>query len=617
MEDLTKNIKPAELVRADTALQSFRDGGYSLTDAIGEIADNAIQAGARTIRFDWDFDVVKKGKSDKSQREMTSLAICDDGHGIPPTILPNVLTIGFSTRYNNRDGIGRFGVGFKLASISQAKRLEIYSKPAYLSFEEKDDASGIKQPVFSNKNEAGRIFKSYLDLDEITNHSQKSYGCEEVADFPEDYKHLMENHFSGTLIVWRKMDRTNESKAFAVSADEKLSSLGYFLSRTYRIYIDNGLKIYLPDKSGKRLFAFDEPLVPYDPTFQIDNPIADLLGKGESMRGEFIEEGEILIDKYIVKWKVYLTPKVTRLFSGGGGVAGPLADNQFKKLHIPDNQGKISFLRHDREISYTKVPYLIKVDDIDKNSALDRHIGIEVSFPPALDEYFQVRHIKRGIEPVDKLKLELRNLLNKPVTAARKRIRAVWNEGAEIKKAKTDIQDTTGGRSKSEDTAQASNAGMPIGRAGESVTPDSELASLLQIAEEVGIKDPEQQLQFAQKAQQKPFNAVDMSWSGKGLLDIEHLNKTVVVKINRKHAFIRDIYLPLKEVTEKDMSEFEPDYIRHMLSNALEGIDLLFFAYAKAENMNPDPEEAFMVLREDWGKFTAAYLKKREELNIA
>jgi DNA topoisomerase VI subunit B len=144
MEDLTTNIKPAELVRADTALQSFRDGGYSLIDAIGEIVDNSIQAGARTIRFDWDFDVVRKGKSDKTQREMTSLAICDDGHGIPPTILPNVLTIGFSTRYNNRDGIGRFGVGFKLASISQAKRLEIYSKPAYLVLNSPSSAIKMK-----------------------------------------------------------------------------------------------------------------------------------------------------------------------------------------------------------------------------------------------------------------------------------------------------------------------------------------------------------------------------------------------------------------------------------------------------------------------------------------
>lgn len=50
----------AELVRADTALQSFRDGGYDFNDAIGEIVDNSIQAGARKLRFDWNFEQVKK-----------------------------------------------------------------------------------------------------------------------------------------------------------------------------------------------------------------------------------------------------------------------------------------------------------------------------------------------------------------------------------------------------------------------------------------------------------------------------------------------------------------------------------------------------------------------------
>jgi len=38
-------------------------------------------------------------------------------------------------------------------------------------------------------------------------------------------------------------------------------------------------------------------------------------------------------------------------------------------------------------------------------------------------------------------------------------------------------------------------------------------------------------------------------------------------------------------------------------------IDLLFMAYAKAENMHSDPDEAYGDLRSDWGRFTSAYVR--------
>ncbi|SDF93855.1 Histidine kinase-, DNA gyrase B-, and HSP90-like ATPase [Pedobacter terrae] len=604
------NTKTAELVRADTALQSFRDGGYNFNDAIGEIVDNSIQAGARKIRFGWNFESVKRGKSPKPKREITSLAVADDGQGITATILANVLTIGFSTRYNSREGIGRFGVGFKLASISQAKRLEIYTRPAFL---EVDDTGETFLPRTGSNNREKKVFMTYLDLDEIKNQTQVSYSYREVDGFPKDYQKLMEDFNSGTLIVWRNIDRMNEDKAYTESADEKISGLDYFLARTYRRYIDKGLKIFLPSKESQ-LFGAQE-LKPYDPSFQIENTEAEALAHGEPMKGEFVENGELKIDGHVVQWGVYMTPQITRLIEGGGGVKGPIGDNQFKRLHIPDNQGKISFLRYDREISYTKVPHLIQADNLDRNSYLDRHIAIEVSFPPGLDEYFQVRHIKRGVEPVEKLKKELKEILNKPVKAARKRIRQVWAETKTVT-AEATPDDFSGGRTVSEETVQASNPSMPTGRAGESVAPDAEFNRLVEIAETLGIKEQDKQEEFALQTQQKPMVALEMEWAGKGLLDIEHLNRTVVVKINKRHPFIREVYNQIKEAAQRDVSEMEPEQITHLFEKALAGIDLLFFAYAKAENMHEDPEDAYIELREDWGKFTAAYLKKRNEVNI-
>lgn len=605
----------AELVKPDVALQSFRDGGYNFTDAVGEIVDNSIQAGARNIKFDWKIENVKRDKSSKSKREMTAIAIFDDGQGIPPNILPSVLTIGFSTRYNNRDGIGRFGVGFKLASISQARRLEIYTCPTYLDSDVSKDSSGKTSISYREKNVTKQIFKSYLDLGEILNGTQIEYKCEKIDNYPIDFQHLTDSSENGTLIIWKDIDRMNEDRAYSESIDEKISGLAFFLARTYRVFIDKGLKIYLPDKN-RSLFAFHEPLEPYDPTFQLENKIAESLSE-ESMKGELVEEGQLNIGREIVRWRVFLTPKVTRMVRGGGGIAGPKSEHQFKRLHIPENQGKISFLRHDREISYTKVPYMIPLDLEDKAGSLDRHIGIEVLFNPSLDEYFQVKHIKRGVEPVKKLRDELKNALTKPVKAARTRIRKLWDEVSEAKREELFNEDISGGRERTEETAKFSNASMPVSRSGETITPDEENEIIIQAAQDAGITNKEDQAKFVEQVQEAPIKAIEVGWLGKGLLDIEHLNKTLLIKINKRHPFIKDIYTPLKEAKLKGISEMEPEYISELLRKGIEGIDLLFFAYAKAESMHPDPESVYLELREDWGKFAATYLKNHQDLDIA
>ena len=419
MSDLT-----APLIRPDTALQSLRDSGYSLTDAIGEVVDNSIQGSARSVRLSWELDEVPRGpQSKRTKTEVRSLAVADDGTGIPEDILAQTLTLGFSTRYNDRNGIGRYGVGFKLATISQCQRLEVYTRPAFLHAT-LDEATGEWTP--SDPNVGGRVFSSYLDLEEIAEPDpekrQTAYEVRDDVPIPEEYASMMVDDDgqprTGTLIVWKKLDRVNEQGAFSESVDERLRPLEYFLRRAYRYYIDGGLEIYVPGQS--------KPLAPYDPAFLLDNPEAEELANGARMRGDVIEEGAFEIDGKPVRWRVTLTPEVTRLERGSGGTAGPEGKSQFAPLHIRDNQGKLSFLRIDREISYTIVPQMLPSDSLDPSRNLDRFIAIEVWFPPALDEYFRVRHVKRGVEPVEKLRAQLRMTLKKPVEFARRRIREVW-----------------------------------------------------------------------------------------------------------------------------------------------------------------------------------------------
>jgi hypothetical protein len=86
-----------------------------------------------------------------------------------------------------------------------------------------------------------------------------------------------------------------------------------------------------------------------------------------------------------------------------------------------DSADKISMVRNGREINYDNVARLLP-GGVEK---LDRYIGIEITFPAELDEFFRVRNVKRGAVPVDKLREELRRWLVRPVRAAQSDPRAL------------------------------------------------------------------------------------------------------------------------------------------------------------------------------------------------
>ncbi|WP_457825453.1 ATP-binding protein, partial [Staphylococcus aureus] len=54
-------------------------------------------------------------------------AVCDDGRGMSPSVLKVATSFGGSLNFNNRKGIGRFGMGMKTAALSLSPVMELYS----------------------------------------------------------------------------------------------------------------------------------------------------------------------------------------------------------------------------------------------------------------------------------------------------------------------------------------------------------------------------------------------------------------------------------------------------------------------------------------------------------
>ena len=284
----------ADLIQVDRALESFREAGYDLSAAVGEVVDNSIDARAQQIRVQT-FEVESEnGKRPK--KSIDTIAFADNGMGITSERLPHCLTMGYSSRYGERKGIGRFGVGAKLAALSQARRVDIYSRPI-----------GTQQ-----------VYHTFFDLTLIKEGDQKFLEAEAVDGFPEKYAHMMydeQGHHSfesGTLVIWSDVDRLEEGGKFGSSVDERISELFKYLGRTYRRFISNGLSIVLNER----------PVRLHDPLFLLENPLAIELLRKEDWQGEIIQSDSVEVDSHEVEITVTILPEKVRIQRGGGASVG-------------------------------------------------------------------------------------------------------------------------------------------------------------------------------------------------------------------------------------------------------------------------------------------------------
>ncbi|MGP3967390.1 ATP-binding protein [Streptomyces sp. 6N223] len=566
---LSPDDNRADLIQADRALDSMRDAGFDLTAAIGEPLDNSIEADATLIRV---LPVFGRGK-----KTIDNILITDNGVGIDPTQMHHVLSMGYSSRYGQRQGLGRFGVGLKLAGLSLGERIDVYSKQT------------------GNP----KIYHSYIDLQEIREGKQRYITTSEVEDWPTAAAKLMTGRdnkalSSGTLVVFGKIDRLTSGGTYGTSLDQKIAELRKFIARAYRTYIDTG-----------RVFELDGKVITlHDPLFLRDNPRIISRYKPLDPRGELIEETDLTIDGQKVHVAVAIVPKEFRPYQGAGG------EYDFKGQDISefqinaDNTAKISILRNGREIYYDIVPRLLESG---RNDKVLRYVAIEVSFPAALDEYFQVRNVKRGAEPVNKLRGELREWLRAPVKQALRQVRATWKE-TETQKRFEDGEHGT-----SMDTASKIAPALPRGLAGRGATPELEEKVVQQAAADMGLDadvDAAKIEKLREQINSKPITLLDAQWPGKEFLVIHHLNGKSVVKFNHRHAFFDKVYSPLKKVADNGAEGIEPEELTDLARRAEAAIDLLFMGYARAEGMYEDPER-FDDLRTYWGMFTEALLREQ------
>lgn len=360
-----------EVVDIKNFLHSTRESGYrSLSFALAELVDNSVQAGAGTIAI-----CLPK---DEISAEYWEITVTDDGCGMEPETLQRCLAFGGSSRYDSRSGLGRFGMGLPNSSMSQARRVEVFSWCA------KGNGSGV-----------------YLDIDEAMMSDLPSIGIS--ADRPAT--HLHSN--SGTQVRWTKLDR--ETPRSWSKEGEKISRQ---LGRMFRQVIESGLLITL---NGCPIPALDPLLLSLGPPEALASPygepiMIDASGiSGSKNRRSIVEVRFSSLD-------------VHRL-SG-------LNTAQKRALGIVGGAG-VSLVRAGREIDYRWV-FIGK-----RKENYDEWWRCQISFHPCLDEAFGVTNTKQGVRPTEALK----RLLTPPITAVARvlngRARAAHAEAAALRNQPT------------------------------------------------------------------------------------------------------------------------------------------------------------------------------------
>ena len=194
------------IVALDKFIQATRDSGYKGTSsAIAELVDNSLQAGATEIGVSLTVD-------DEEPEHPIVLTAIDNGSGMNSRTLRTALRFGGSTRFNNREGLGRYGMGLPNSSLSQAQRVTVHTW-------------GSKR---------GQVLTSHLDLHEIASGALTEVPKPRRARRPE----FVNGHDSGTAVTWTRCDRLDNRRISTITR-KLLMALG----RRFRHFLWGGVSI--------------------------------------------------------------------------------------------------------------------------------------------------------------------------------------------------------------------------------------------------------------------------------------------------------------------------------------------------------------------------------------
>ncbi|MDB4952193.1 MAG: histidine kinase, gyrase and HSP90-like ATPase family protein [Gemmatimonadetes bacterium] len=585
---------PKRIIPPDLAITSMRSSGYRDTAyAIAELVDNSIEARANRVEI-LCRDTVDEGGARRSRR-LDQIAVYDNGDGMDPALLEAALTFGGGSHQGQKNpvGMGKFGMGLPNSSISQCKRLDVWTW------------------------QGGTTYHTYLDVGEIERGITEEVPEPREADFPDDWRPFLSEQpgESGSLVVWSKLDRVRWRTSRALLENSQV-----LIGRIYRYFLKQGkvrirAAAFAPDEASDAWDTTYERLIkPNDPLYLMSGTSTPAPYDYEPAFEQFGEP--VKID---VHFREEVHP-VTVTFSLAKTTARELGGESPLGQHARYNIG-ISLIRADRELDMSQA-FVIGYDP------RERWWGAEVCFPPALDEVFGVSNNKQSAHAFAALDLDedaaVAEMSKTDYLETLRResdVRAAMYEiaariQANLKPLRAQIRERARRRRvRGVDTpvdpaetaaTRATDARRQDGHEGQSDrqegAPAEERTAQI-VAEMVSTGVPEDEardIAVEHVESQIKYIFQEASYEGASFFSVASRGGAIIVYINLKHPAAESLYEVIKE-QEAGAS-----------NKALEGLKLLLCAWARMEDETTNPKQLTWLQdrREDWGRIARDFLRE-------
>jgi hypothetical protein len=298
------------------------------------------------------------------------MQVADNGTGMDMATLVQAMRFGGSGRYNDRSGLGRFGMGLPNASLGQARRVSVYTWQSSAS-----------------------VLTTYLDIDEIASGRLDSIPepvrHKTVADIERiDCKH-------GTTVVWDQCDRLDKKRPSTLA--RKLSQS---LGRTFRNFLFKGVSIEINGSAVQAvdpLFLNSKAVHSGGRQFQ-STWTCEVYSDPDDMQSEIGTVEIVFSELPVDAWY-------------------DLANEQKRELGIANGAG-VSIVRAGREVDYGWFFMGAK-----RRENYDDWWRCEIRFDPVLDEAFGITHTKQQVRPKDYLAEALTGFMETTAKALNARAR--------------------------------------------------------------------------------------------------------------------------------------------------------------------------------------------------
>lgn len=376
----TDNKRP--LMGVENILE-MQDNGYkSSVSAICEIIDNSIQANAKKI------DVVIVRNTTRSKDEIDEILIVDNGDGMCLEVFEKALQMSSGTRGKAKSGLGKYGQGLPNASISQTKRVEVYTC------------------------QKSKILYNYIDLDEIYESGEAYLPDPEIKrkiDIPIFNQGKIKINNKGTIVRWCTPNRIRPKTAKALSHHLKMQAgriFRYFLNGYSSV--NDGIQkskinVLVYDYNGSNYeinnLQSRKEILPFDPMFLMDQT---------QMNSEFPESSHPTSDNLAVASNVFDVDyngkkektKVEIVFSycrrEERDRYGKSELSAFRQIYLRRNligtmgYDNISIVRSGREIDAGSFGFIKNVSD-----PTNRWWSVEIHTEPIIDSIVGVDNKKQ------------------------------------------------------------------------------------------------------------------------------------------------------------------------------------------------------------------------------